>query len=137
MRMSLRIKTVCAALAAALILMVAAASISYQVYSNTIYEQYETMTMNLAKTEAVAVNADTVAVLRDAVLEIYRGICAESGGVPDFENFTETDWETYFSRYAQVEEMPEYQETLKLLHQFSDANDIDSIYIGYMDVETK
>lgn len=137
MKVSLRIKTVCAALAAAMILMVVAASISYQVYSNTIYNQYETMTMNLAKTEAVAVDADTVAVLRDAVLEIYRGICEESGGVPDFENFTDTDWEAYFSRYAQVEEMPEYQETLEMLHEFSDANDVDSIYIGYMDVETK
>lgn len=137
MRMSLRIKTVCAALVAALILMVVAVSISYQVYSNTIYDQYETMTMNLAKTEAVAVNADTVAVLRDAVLEIYRGICEENGGVPNFENFTDADWEAYFSRYAQVEEMPEYQEILGLLHEFSDANDVDSIYIGYMDVETR
>lgn len=137
MKISLRIKTVCAALAAALVLMVVAASISYQVYSNTIYDQYETMTMNLAKTEAVAVDADTVAALRDAVLEIYRGICEESGGAPDFENFTDAEWKNYFARYAQVEEMPEYQEILELLHEFSEANDVDSIYIGYMDVETK
>lgn len=137
MKVSLRIKTLCVALAAALILMMAAAGISYQVYSNTIYDQYETMTMNLAKTEAVALEADTVAVLCDAVMEIYRDICRESGGVPDFANFTDSDREAYYARFAPVEEMQEYQDILALLHEFGDANDVESVYIGYMDVETR
>lgn len=136
MKISLRVKTGCAVLAAALILMVVAASISFQVYSKTIYDQYETMTMNLAKTAAVAVDSDKVAVLKNKVQEIYSGICQENGGVPDFQNFSEEDWAAYYSRYDQVKEMAEYQETLDLLHEFSDANNVESIYIGYMDMDT-
>lgn len=136
MKGSLKLKTVLATLLAALLLMAAAAAISYQVYSGTIYGQYKTMTMNLAKTEAVTVNAEDVAAVRDEVLRIYRKICKDNGGVPNFADFTEEQWEAYYKNYEDVPQMPEYQRTLQLLHEINDANDINSIYIGYMDVET-
>lgn len=136
MKISLKIKTVGATLVAALLLMVVAVAISYNVYSGTIYEQYKTMTMNLAKTEAVSVHAEDVAVIRDAVMQIYRDICEENGGVPDFENFDEQQWQEYYARYQSVEELPQYKSTLKLLQKISQANKVNSIYIGYMDVET-
>lgn len=125
-----------ATLVAALLLMVVAVAISYNVYSGTIYDQYKTMTMNLAKTEAVSVHAEDVAVIRDAVMQIYRDICEENGGVPDFENFDEQQWQEYYARYQSVEELPQYKSTLKLLQKISQANKVNSIYIGYMDVET-
>lgn len=125
-----------ATLVAALLLMVVAVAISYNVYSGTIYDQYKTMTMNLAKTEAVSVHAEDVAVIRDAVMQIYRNICEENGGVPDFENFDEQRWQEYYARYQSVEELPQYKSTLKLLQKISQANKVNSIYIGYMDVET-
>lgn len=125
-----------ATLVAALLLMVVAVAISYNVYSRTIYDQYKTMTMNLAKTEAVSVHAEDVAVIRDAVMQIYRNICEENGGVPDFENFDEQQWQEYYARYQSVEELPQYKSTLKLLQKISQANKVNSIYIGYMDVET-
>ena len=136
MKISLKIKTVGATLVAALLLMVVAVAISYNVYSGTIYDQYKTMTMNLAKTEAVSVHAEDVAVIRDAVMQIYRNICEENGGVPDFENFDEQQWQEYYARYQSVEELPQYKSTLKLLQKISQANKVNSIYIGYMDVET-
>lgn len=136
MKISLKIKTVGATLVAALLLMVVAVAISYNVYSGTIYDQYKTMTMNLAKTEAVSVHAGDVAVIRDAVMQIYRNICEENGGVPDFENFDEQQWQEYYARYQSVEELPQYKSTLKLLQKISQANKVNSIYIGYMDVET-
>lgn len=125
-----------ATLVAALLLMVVAVAISYNVYSGTIYDQYKTMTMNLAKTEAVSVHAEDVAVIRDAVMQIYRNICEENGGVPDFENFDEQQWQEYYARYQSVEELPQYKSTLKLLQKISQANKVNSTYIGYMDVET-
>lgn len=136
MKISLKIKTVGATLVAALLLMVVAVAISYNVYSGTIYDQYKTMTMNLAKTEAVSVHAEDVAVISDAVMQIYRNICEENGGVPDFENFDEQQWQEYYARYQSVEELPQYKSTLKLLQKISQANKVNSIYIGYMDVET-
>ena len=94
MKGSLKLKTVLTTLIAAVLLMAAAAAISYQVYSGTIRRQYKTMTMNLAKTEAVTVNAEDVAEVRDEVMKIYRNICRDNGGVPDFGNFTQEQWET-------------------------------------------
>ena len=136
MKGSLKLKTMLTTLIAALLLMAAAAAISYQVYSGTIRRQYKTMTMNLAKTEAVTVNAEDVAEVRDEVMKIYRNICRDNGGVPDFGNFTQEQWEAYYQNFENVPQMPAYKRTLQLLHEISNANDINSIYIGYMDVET-
>ena len=136
MKGSLKLKTVLTTLIAAVLLMAAAAAISYQVYSGTIRRQYKTMTMNLAKTEAVTVNAEDVAEVRDEVMKIYRNICRDNGGVPDFGNFTQEQWEAYYQNFENVTQMPAYKRTLQLLHEISNANDINSIYIGYMDVET-
>lgn len=136
MKGSLKLKTVLTTLIAAVLLMAAAAAISYQVYSGTIRRQYKTMTMNLAKTEAVTVNAEDVAEVRDEVMKIYRNICRDNGGVPDFGNFTQEQWEAYYQNFENVPQMPAYKRTLQLLHEISNANDINSIYIGYMDVET-
>lgn len=136
MKVSLRIKMVCAILFSAFVLAGTAAVISYQVYSSAIYEQYETMTMNLAKTTAVTLDAEEVKVLQETVLKIYREICEENGGVPDFEHFSDADWENYYGRYDVVLEMKEYQNVLASLYKIREVNDVSSIYIGYMDVET-
>ena len=56
--------------------------------------------------------------------------------MPDFENFDEQQWQEYYARYQSVEELPQYKSTLKLLQKISQANKVNSIYIGYMDVET-
>lgn len=136
MRRSLRTKTICAVLFSAFLLAGTAAVISYRVYSEAIYEQYETMTMNLARTTAVTVDAKEVRVLRDEVVRIYRGICEEYGGVPDFKQFTDEDWEAYYAGYASVYEMDAYRHILEQLNGINDANHVSSIYIGYMDTET-
>ena len=106
MKGSLKLKTVLTTLIAAVLLMAAAAAISYQVYSGTIRRQYKTMTMNLAKTEAVTVNAEDVAEVRDEVMKIYRNICRDNGGVPDFGNFTQEQWEAYYQNFENVPQMP-------------------------------
>ena len=136
MRRSLRTKTICAVLFSAFLLAGTAAVISYRVYSEAIYEQYEAMTMNLARTTAVTVDAKEVRGLRDEVVRIYRGICEEHGGVPDFKQFTDEDWEAYYAEYASVYEMDAYKHILEQLYGINDANHVSSIYIGYMDTET-
>lgn len=136
MKISLKIKTFCAVLVSALVLASAAAMISYQVYSATIYEHFESMTMSLAKTTAVTVDAEKVKALRDAVLKVYREACDESSGVLDFEHFSDEDWEDYYGRFDSILEMKEYQDVLESLHRIGEVNDVSSIYIGYMDSET-
>ena len=136
MKVSLRIKTVCAVLVSALVLVVTAAAISYQVYSGAIYGYYETMTMNLAKTTAVTLDAEKVKALQNTVLSVYREICNENDGAPDFEQFSDEDWEAYYGRYTEVLGTEEYQDTLADLKRISEVNDVSSIYIGYMDSAT-
>lgn len=137
MKFSLKIKTICAVLISALLLAGTAAIISDQAYSAAIYEQYETMTMNLAKTTAVTIDAQKVRALRDEVIKIYRQICRENSGVPDFENFSDEDWKKYFARYDTILEMEAYKDILDKLYQINEANNVSSIYIGYMDTETR
>lgn len=136
MKISLKIKTVCAVLAASLLLATTAASLSYRVYSASIYDHFESVTMNLAKTVAVTIDAEEAETLRDAVLDIYRTVCRENGGVPDFSGFSDEDWESYYARYDKITEMEEYQNLLERLHQINAANHVASIYLGYMDTET-
>lgn len=139
MKVSLRIKMAFAVLFSAFVLAGTAAFISYQVYSSTIYEQFESMTMSLAKTTAVTLEKEDVKALKDKVFGIYQEICEENGGAPNFNHFSEKDWEDYYGRYDSVLEMKEYQELLDSLYKINAANvsnHVSSIYIGYNDIET-
>lgn len=135
-RISLKVKTIFATLLMVVVLAGVAATISYRVYSDTIYSHYESMTMNLSKTIATALDKNEVEQLRDAVLRVYREACQQDGGMPGFEHYTETDWKAYYAKYAEVEKLPAYQNILKLLQEFGADNAADSIYIGYTDVDT-
>ncbi len=120
----------------AVLMAAAACTVSYHLYSSMIEMHYTDMAENLSKTLVTAINTDEVEVLRDAVLTIYRDACQENGGSLDFENMTEEELQSYYERYESVYELPEYQQLLKVLQEYSEDNDTESIYIGYFDLET-
>ncbi len=39
---------------------------------------------------------------REAALQVYREICREEGGAPDFDAFSQADWDAYYARYVEV-----------------------------------
>lgn len=120
----------------AFVLAVSACVVSYHAYTNTITEHYNIMAQNLSETLVTAVNKEEVIVLRDQVMGIYREICQEYGGTIPFNQFTEDDWNAYYSRYQSVEQLPEYQHLRSSLKEYGAENQTKAIYIGYTDIET-
>ena len=117
----------------AFVLAVAACAVSYRVYTSTITEHYNTMAQNLSETLVTAVDKQDVTVLREQVMGIYRTICSEYGGTIPFDTFSESDWDAYYSRFREVESLPEYQKLHSNLLEYGRKNQTSSIYIGYTD----
>ncbi len=134
---SLRVKVAALLLVVALLLSTCAVYISFTTYKRIMEDQYRTMTENLAHTEAVALDNEALSVLTDKVMTIYREQAAAYGGSIPFNDFTDAEWDSYFSAYDAVYSMPEYTTTLEILRYINDANDVESIYVGYMDIETE
>ena len=120
----------------AFVLAVAACAVSYRVYTSTITEHYNTMAQNLSETLVTAVDKQDVTVLREQVMGIYRTICSEYGGTILFDTFSESDWDAYYSRFREVESLPEYQKLHSNLLEYGRKNQTSSIYIGYTDIDT-
>lgn len=120
----------------AFVLAVAACAVSYRVYTSTITEHYNTMARNLSETLVTAVDKQDVTVLREQVMGIYRTICSEYGGTIPFDTFSESDWDAYYSRFREVESLPEYQKLHSNLLEYGRKNQTSSIYIGYTDIDT-
>lgn len=136
MKISLKIKTLCMIFVVGIVLTVVACVVSYNIYSNTMDEHYRTMTMNLAKTEATILDKVNVWKVTQAALDVYRDFCEKEGGVPDFDLFSDEDWSNYYAHYAQVTQSPEYISVLEQLQELERVNDVDCMYICYMDQET-
>ncbi len=132
-KISLRVKSICFVLFMALALGIAAATISYEIYAETMDRHYSTITLNLAKTAAITVSHEKIACLTREVMDIYRQICDENGGVVDFDSFDEKDWEAYYSRYESIVNTEEFKATIEKLYDISDVNNVLSMYICYMD----
>ncbi len=136
MKLSLKIKTICVVLIIAIVLAFVSIMISYNIYSNTMDNHYREMTMNLAATEAVALDKQMTKKITNEVLEIYRSVCDDNGNAPDFESFSDDEIDAYFGLYDSVIESEEYKNVRSQLEEIADANKVKSIYICYLDIET-
>ena len=137
MKHSLRLKVVALLFAVALLLSTCAIYVSFTTYKGTMEDQYRTMTENLARTEAVALDKEALSTLTGSVMAIYREQVAAYGGAIPFDDFTDAEWDSYFSAYDEVYALPEFTATLQILRDLTEANDVESIYVGYIDIETE
>ena len=137
MRLSLKFKSSCYVLLIALVIGCTAAWLSYRVYSDTMDSHYRTMTMNLAKTEAVTLDCRLTARITEEVLAVYREICGETGEAPDFDSFAEEDWDRYYAAYDRIVDTEPFQKLINQLRDMAAVNDVKSIYICYMDEKTR
>lgn len=136
MKISLKIKAICVVLTVAVVLAIVSVAVSYNIYSQTMDEHYRTMAMNLAETEAAVVDSVMVRKLQQETMEIYREICRRDAELPDFDHFTDEEWESYYQEFETVVRSAAYADTIERLHDIAAANDVMSIYICYMDAET-
>ncbi len=133
---SLRIKVTCLVLAVAVVIAFAASLVSYKVYASTMDRQYETQTMNLAKTAAAMLDRDDMQALTQDVMDRYHAVCGEDGQAPDFASFTDDDWDEYYAALAPSMELDSYQRLYAVLSEIRANNAAQSIYVCYMDEQT-
>lgn len=131
---SLKFKTGILVVAIALMLSTIAVATSYVVYKKTMEEQYYSMTSRLAHTEAAVLDKPMLAKLTDKVMTIFRQQYAQRGGLVDYAD--EEAMLEYYTAYAEIYESEEYRVVMEQLRDIIDANDAESVYVVYMDMET-
>ena len=136
MKVSLRQKVVLVVVLFTLILSACTVFLSYMTYTQSFQNYYESLANSIARSAATVVDKQQVAVVASEVLATYSDICEESGGVPDFDAYTQEDWDAYYARFSYVTEMPEYQGLMDLLSQLREDNGVVSLYLGYHELDT-
>lgn len=136
MRISLKLKAVAVVLIFTIVLAVSIVLISYNTYTRAFNEHYESLATSVAKSTATVVDRENVKAISTEVLKVYHKICDENGSVPDYEAFSDSDWESYYAKFEYITEMTEYKELLNVLGQLRKDNNVVSLYLGYTDLET-
>ncbi|MCH5210859.1 MAG: SpoIIE family protein phosphatase [Oscillospiraceae bacterium] len=98
-------------------------------------DHYKSLAQSIAKSTATSVDKRQVKMISDEVLSVYSQICG-GGDVPDFDLFSDSDWEEYYSHFEYITETPEYNEILRLLSALREDNNVVSLYIGHTDIDT-
>ena len=135
MHFSLKKKVFFVVLAMAVALSVATIVVSYNIYANTMDAHYQQLTMNLARTAAQVVDREDVKSLTSQVMEAYRAQCTD-GAAPDFDAFTEADWQAYDSAFDQARQSDAYARIFDTLTMLKEENGVLWMYICYMDEQT-
>lgn len=135
-RSSLKTKVAVIMLLFTVLLSVGTVIISYTTYTESFNRHYESLATSITKTASSVINAKDAATLTQEVKKVYHEICAENGGVPRIDDFTEAETEAYYARFAYIQEMPEYKSLLDILTKIKEDNNVVSLYIGYTDVDT-
>lgn len=135
MKFSLKNKVFLAVVVTAVLLAVVAILVSYNIYADTMDTHYQQLAMNLARTTAEVVDRGEVQRLTDQVMTAYRSQCVD-GAAPDFDAFTDEDWQRYYAAFEEARGSEEYSALFELLSTLKEKNDVLWMYICYMDVPT-
>ena len=128
-RCSLSRKVAMMILMIAFLLAAAAAFVSYYIFSKTVDNYYAHVTMSIARTAAAMVDKDQMKYYTDAFKEIYL-----ANPAPEWNS--EEEYEAYLAEYDALKEEG-YQQLFDTLYKVREANSVMSLYIVYMDEESK
>ena len=130
MKFSLKKKSILFVLVIAAILSCVAVFIGYRVYSDTMDEHYENLSMDLAKTSAALLDASEVQRYSDAVLKVYR-----QDPMPEFE--TAQEEADYYAQYESIQDEG-YREMFDILQDVKVNNrDVMYLYLSTVDQISK
>ena len=135
-KVSLKFKATAVILLFTVVLSLSIVFVSYNTYTESFKKHYSSLALSISKSTASVVDGQKVAAIAKNVSGTYHEICKKNGGVPDFENFTESDRENYYAEFEYITRMPEYTELLRLLSKLREDNGAESLYLGYTDVST-
>lgn len=136
MKISLKLKAVAVVLIFTLVLSVCVVTVSYRAYTNAFSSHYQRLATSITRSTATVVDKQAVKTLSREVKQVFDSICSRIGSVPDFEQFSDEDWQNYYAEFEHITEMQEYKDLLSLLSQLREDNDVVSLYLGYTDLET-
>ena len=122
---SLRFKSIAIILVFAIVLSVIAITISYNVYSNTMDEQYKRLSSNLAKTAASQLSAED--------LERYYEEVKKIGTYDDEKYWGDEAYKAAYDAKADAIKDAKYYEMLDTLFEIKDNNDILYLYVQKLD----
>ena len=136
-KFSLKKKAITMVIIISLILTGATVTISYKIYSKMMGDHYKSLTENLARTTAVSVDREKVKMVTELVMEQYRKLCPDLNTAPAFDSFSEEEQSAYFDSFSWIQETGEYKSLLDALTAIRQSNGVKSLYICYMDLQTK
>lgn len=125
MKLSLKRKTVCITLLLSLILTITAVLITYQIYSHTMNDHYQSMALNVAETAAAMVDSQQTQACTEAVAAVYHKNPAPALADADAQK-------SYLSQYEPLQN-DGYQQIYHTLEKIMSTNDVLSLSIIYLD----
>ena len=132
-RFSLRKKAVLMIIVMAVILSGSGIAVSGYVFSRNNDERYRAKASELAATVRAVADTGSVCELQREVAAIYDAtenkVGSEHMGTPEYEE--------YMTRFSHIEQGEAFKHLYGQLRGIQDANDVESIYILYVDVQTR
>ena len=133
MKLSLAKKTVIWVVIAAVLVGVFAIAVYNKGSYDLLIAQYEHYSIDVAKLVAVEIDADRIANVQKAILDVYKRsdnkVLSDKWGTPEFES--------YVSQFEFVKEMDDYKSILSDLRRMQSQLDVDCLYITWVDVENE
>ena len=136
MKISLKVKAVAVLLLFTAILSALVVYISFDSYKDSFRGHYSDLALSVSKATATAIDTETMNRVAEEVLKTYRAACEQYGGVPDAASFTDKERDAYYARFEYITEMPEYGILLELLSELRRDYGVESLYLGYTDLDT-
>ncbi len=124
-KLSLGFKTVISILIMVVLLSAIEGSIAKIIFDKTINEEYEKNVTNLAETVSVAITRNTALRLKEKVADIFA--------VSYTKDMDDAGYEAYISNFSALLEDPDYKELLYQLDTIRIKNDVESVYLIYVD----
>ena len=129
MKFSLKRKAILIVFLIALLISIMSVLVSYMVYSDNMDEHYAMLAENVAGTSSKMVDMKEVQKLTQQVMDIYREQCV-NGQAPDFDSFSDVEWENYYGCFSEVVESPEYASVFETLSTIKKENNVLWMYIN-------
>jgi sigma-B regulation protein RsbU (phosphoserine phosphatase) len=107
--------------------------ITMVVFDNAIDAEYEKNVTNLAETVGISIDIDKAITLKEDVLEIFKSVPNKVGT----ENSGTAEYDEYIKNYDEIHEDANFKELQHELNTIREANEVESIYIIYVDPEEK
>ena len=131
-KFSIRIKLFLAIFGFAVLLSAFTLTVSYFVYRSTSETAYGNSALNLARTQASAVNVEDVKAVKNLVLPKFYEIYEENGNkLPELT--TEEEINAHKAKFSFVTESTAFKSLQTFLDDLYQDNSVSSVYIGFID----